>query len=173
VLSQVLDKPGGISFVSGHQMPGTGGGTWTLGQIEAAERSSRSIRSSGNTATIWIGYLDGSYAPDSSTLGLAFDATSAVVFRDQIDQATTAVVNEAGIERAVLTHETGHLLGLVNIGYKSKYDHEDPQHPHHSNDKNSVMYWAVDDTAVESLLEGGPPDTFDQYDTADIESFKS
>ena len=112
--------------------------------------------------------MNGDYAGGSGTLGLAFTATAFALFEDQIQQAANVFVSADSIERSVITHEMGHLLGLVNIGYRSHYDHEDPQHPHHSKYQTSVMYWAVEDTSIATILRGGPPDDFDRYDRADL-----
>jgi hypothetical protein len=170
-LVSVVDKPGGVSVELGRSVAASRQ-TWSVGDIEALERSTRLLHSSGTTATMWFVYLNGSYAGGSSTLGLSFEASSAAIFLDQIQSATTAVVQEPAIERAVLTHEAGHLLALVNIGYRSRYDHEDPQHPHHSKYSSDVMYWQVEDASIKNLLSGGPPDDYDQYDRADLQMLK-
>jgi hypothetical protein len=125
------------------------------------------------TATLWLVYLNGQLSGGDSVLGLAYEASAAAIFPDQINQATTAIVNEAAIERSVLVHETGHLLGLVNIVGHSAYDHEDPDHPKHSKYDTSVMYWVVDDVSIASLLSGGPPDDYDQYDRADLAALRA
>ena len=166
VLGRVADKPDGISVKRGHAISSSKS-SYSANDISAIERSARTSHSDGNTATIWVVYLNGAYS-QGGALGVAFEASSVAIFRDQIDNAITAIVNEASIEKAVLTHEIGHLLSLVSIGYKSRRDHEDPDHPHHSKNQDSVMYWAVEDLRLKSLLTGGPPDTFDSDDLADL-----
>jgi hypothetical protein len=59
-------------------------------------------------------------------------------------------------------------MALINFGYHSAYNHEDSSHPHHSNNPNSVMYWAVEDVSVRNILRGGPPADFDDADRADL-----
>ncbi len=117
---------------------------------------------------MWVCYVGGSYADSDTALAVSFSASSFAIFRDRIDDATTALILAAEVERSVLVHEAGHLLALVNIGYRSRFDHEDPAHPHHSNNTASVMYWAVEDVSVRNLLRGGPPDDFDEADRADL-----
>jgi hypothetical protein len=56
----------------------------------------------------------------------------------------------------------------VNIGYRSRFNHEDPAHPNHSNNPGSVMYWAVEDISIRNVLRGGPPPDFDDADRADL-----
>jgi hypothetical protein len=167
VLSSVCDKPGGVTVQRGSALS-SNGGSYTIDDIKAIERSARGARSNGDTAAIWIVYLDGSLADSSGALGIAFEASAAAIFRDRIDDATTAVLLASEIERSVITHEVGHLLALVNIGYRSRIAHEDPDHPHHSSSDDSVMFWAVDDVSIKNLLGGGPPDDFDDADRADL-----
>ena len=53
-------------------------------------------------------------------------------------------------------------LGLVNLVYTSPADHEDAGHPGHSNNEDSVMYWAVKDCepfTVPAFLSGEPANT--------------
>jgi hypothetical protein len=34
------------------------------------------------------------------------------------------------------------------------------------------MYWAIEDMSIATILSGGPPDDFDQYDRADLASLR-
>lgn len=172
VLREVADKPAGITVQPGNEIA-AGKNRWTTRDLQALERSHRSARSGGSTVTMWIVYVDGVYADADGALGVAYSATAAAVFRDRIDDATTAIISAAPIERAVVTHEAGHLLALINIGYTSTIDHEDKANPHHSNNQDSVMYWAVEDLSLKNLLTGGPPDTFDDADKADLAALKA
>ena len=167
ILRRELDKPGGIRVALGNRIA-SGRSTWSLEDLVSLEKANRSGHSGGGRATMWICYVNGSFAENANALAVAFSASSAAIFRDRIDDATTSLVLEPEIERSVIVHEVGHLLALVNIGYRSRYDHEDPQHPHHSNNPDSVMYWAVEDVSVRNILRGGPPDDFDDADRADL-----
>jgi hypothetical protein len=167
ILRRESMKPDGITVVAGAQLPGSTT-SYSLADIVGLESKYRHVHSSGSVATIWIAALNGDYAQASGTLGLAFRATAEVLFEDQIQQAANLFVSADAIERSVITHETGHLLALINIGYHSAYAHEDPRHPHHSRYQSSVMYWAIEDTSISTILSGGPPDDFDQYDRADL-----
>ena len=148
-------------------------GSWSIAEIRTAEATHRDAFSAGDTATMWVAYLDGEMRREPDTLGVAYEASGAAVFRDRLSAASTAFLTAAAIERSVLTHEIGHLLGLVNIGYTSDYDHEDPAHPGHSNRRESVMYWQVEDVSIAAILAGGPPDDFDRYDRADLRARRS
>jgi hypothetical protein len=167
VLRRELDKPGGVTVERGNEIA-SGRSEWSLGDLIALEKANRARRSGGTRATMWIGFVDGTFAANDGALAVAFSASATAIFRDRIGTATSSLVLEPEIERAVLVHEAGHLLALVNIGYRSRYAHEDTQHPNHSNNPASVMYWAVEDISVRNLLRGGPPDDFDQADRADL-----
>jgi len=167
VLDRELNKPAGIEVVRGNEIANPTS-EYTLADLQAVERANRDHHSTGSVSTMWFAELNGSFAEASAALGVSFSASSAAIFRDRIDDATTALVLASQIESSVFTHEAGHLLALVNIGYRSAFDHEDPEHPHHSNNEGSVMYWAVEDVSVRTLLRGGPPDDFDSADRADL-----
>jgi len=172
IFARDLAKPGGITVRLGAKIPKTQD-EYSLADIAALSSRYRAHWSQGDTATMWLVSLNGSLAGAQGVLGVAYRASEVAVFPDQMDQATTAIVNYAAIERSVVTHETGHLLGLVNIAYESQYNHADPQHPGHSKYQTSVMYWAIDDISVAALLGRGPPDDFDRYDRADLATLRT
>lgn len=167
ILKRELSKPDGIDVRFGAEMA-TIRTSWTVDDLVAAEKQFRSEHSAGSRATMWIAFLGGSFAENDSALGAAFAASAAAVFRDRINEAASAILLASEIERSVIVHEAGHLLALVNIGYTSAFDHEDAAHPKHSNNPDSVMYWAVEDISIRNLLGGGPPADFDQADRADL-----
>lgn len=137
-------------------------------EIAALARTHRDTRSGGATASMWIVFLDRSLEGERDTVGVAITASTAAVFADHIQDASTAVVGADQIERAVLTHEVGHLLALVNIGYTSRHDHEDPQSRGHSRSRDSVMYAQIEDKGLVALITGGPADDFDAADRDDL-----
>ncbi|MCA1832077.1 MAG: hypothetical protein ABR548_02870 [Actinomycetota bacterium] len=167
VLESVTDKPGGVRVVRGSQIPASKD-EYSIRDLHGLEAAHRSSLSGGDTATMWFVFLNGSLAENADALGVSYEASAAAIFEDRIQSSTTALFQASEIERSVLTHEAGHLLALVNIGYKSAFDHEDADHPHHSKNSGSVMYWAVEDVSVRSLLGGGPPSEFDEQDKADL-----
>lgn len=117
------------------------------------------------TAVIHLLYLDGSFS-DDGVLGATVRGDTVGVFPDSMDRATTPLVTRARIERAVITHEIGHVLGLVDIYLDEGRD--DPAHPGHSTNPSSVMYWAVESDLVSQVLGGPPPVDFDGQDQADL-----
>lgn len=122
------------------------------------------------TAVIHLLYLKGSFS-DEGVLGVTVRGDAIGIFPDQVDQAATALVSPARIERAVVTHELGHVLGLVDLFLDDGRD--DADHPGHSRNPHSVMYWAVESDLVAQLLGGPPPVDFDGADQTDLRNIHS
>lgn len=167
ILKDVTRKP--VSTKT-HEIA-AGDDSYSAAEIRDLSRG-RETKSAPPTVSVWIAYLDGSFSDDDQALGVALAATVAAIFPDQIG-TLSSVLQPGGIEKAVLVHEIGHLMGLVNIGYDSRIDHEDPDHPNHSRNKGSVMYWAVETLSVRDIFRGGPPDEFDADDRADLAALAS
>lgn len=167
ILRREARKPDGVLVQRGEELPARRT-RYSLEDVARIEREHRDARSSGSTATMYLLYLNGELEEEPDALGVAYTASSAVVFIDRVRSAATALVQPGSIERAVAVHEAGHLLALINIGYQSRHDHEDPEHRHHSRHRDSVMYWAVEDISVTSILGGGPPSDFNQFDRDDL-----
>ncbi|MEY2473461.1 MAG: hypothetical protein QOK28_2790 [Actinomycetota bacterium] len=117
------------------------------------------------TAVLHLLYLKGSFT-DNSVLGVTVRADTTAVFPDQIAGATSPFVSRQRLEQAVDTHELGHVLGLVDLYLDDNRD--DPQHPGHSTNPHSVMYWAVESDLVGQVLDGPPPVAFDGADQNDL-----
>lgn len=107
-------------------------------------------------------FLHGTFKGDDSVLGISVRNDVVAVFVDQ--------VSTAAVEKAVTTHEIGHLLGLVDLFLQT--GRGDPQHPHHSTNPQSVMYWAVESSLVGQLLNGPPPSELDAQDQADLATIR-
>lgn len=148
-------------------------GAYTYAQIRALEEEHRDHQTGGDTAVLYIVFVAGSSAENENTLGAAYQGTSLVMFKGKIREASQGVFapREANIERAVLVHEFGHAAGLVNLGAEMQTPREDAEHKGHSTDKNSVMYWAVENRdGILTLLSGGSgiPYQFTAQDKADL-----
>lgn len=175
-LRQVADTPGGVTVDASGRIDGDVR-EWTLGDIRAVEAASRSIPQTSDTAVVHVVALRGQ--PDqsdpgiASSIGIAFGATSFVVFPDRVDDLALLLGGADAILRAVVVHELGHLLCLVNLSYDSEIDHEDPEHPGHSRDDTSVMFHAIETTAIGQLFQGAPPSTFGDADLADLEGLRT
>jgi hypothetical protein len=158
-----------------------GDGTTTADDIRTwSDRYSR-VQEAGDRAVLHVLFLKGRYyepTPDTrdddgaSALGVAVRGDTFAVFKDTVKGASTPLVSAGVIEDAVAVHETGHLLGLVDIVLHT--GRADPEHPGHSSNKGSVMYYAVDADIVTQALDGGPPSrTFDSADKADLAAIRT
>ena len=142
--------------------------SYSLEEILDIEKAQRERYKSGNTFIIHILYLNGEYQDNDQTLGLAYKGSSFVIFKEKIEDAAFLLISAEDIEKSVLVHEYGHLVALVNNGYESPHDHEDPDHPNHSNNDESVMYWAIESQDIANQIDGEPPNNFDSDDLDDL-----
>jgi len=107
------------------------------------------------TVRVHLLLLPGTHAETPSALGTALDHQSIALFSDAITAACDGVVESDWSEmraervcvstwRGAISHEFGHVVGLVNDGLPMVRDHEDPLHPRHDPDANCLMYWSYD-----------------------------
>ena len=176
-LSEVCDKPGGITIDLQLTVFGNTG-SWDADEVRDVSKETRS-QSALNDGVLRWHYLfpSGKYS-DDSVLGVAVDASTVAIFLDAVSDAENCILiicrpSAEEIEKSVTIHETGHLLGLVNIVYTSDIDHEDPSHPNHSSNEESVMYWAVETADVGNIISGELPNEFDAADISDLNKLAS
>lgn len=173
-LEQVCDKPDGISMdLNEYVFSETSSWDANLVRSVAHDTMDKSPMS-GSTLRWHVIMPQGSYS-DDSVLGVAVDASTIALFGDSIDEANGLFNRPSSeeVENSVMVHEFGHLLGLVNLVYTSPADHEDDEHPGHSNNEDSVMYWAVESQSLGAFFSGDLPSEFDSDDLADLEGMKS
>ena len=175
VLGGVLHKPGGIVFEGGNTFA-SDRTRWTADDLRAAAAANRTTATTDDHVSVHVLYVAGSHVEDgqqTDAIGLAYSASTIAVFPDRWEGLGSLLGSGRAIERAVLVHELGHLLGLVNLGYTSDLDHEDPEHPGHSSNRQSAMYYAIESTLVGQVFSGPPPDTFDDADRSDLEGLRT
>lgn len=165
LLRDVSGKP--VTTV-GATVPG-GEERWTPARIaEMADRYGGPA--SGTKAVVRLLFVHGSFADGDDVLGVSVRGDLAAIFTDEVDDAASPLVSPARIETAVATHEVGHLLGLVDLVLRT--GRADPDHPGHSTNPRSVMYWAVESDLVTDVLTGGPPTELDAADRADLATIR-
>ena len=168
-IQEVSDK---TSITVSQSAFGSTDNSYSLEEIVNIENNERERFKSSDTFVIHILYLNGEYQDNDKTLGLAYTGSSFVLFKEKIEDASFLLISPADIEKSVIVHEFGHLLGLINNGYKSPHNHEDSQHPNHSNNEESVMYWAIESQDIGNQLDGEPPNEFDADDIDDLRLIK-
>lgn len=160
-----------LAEVSGKTVTTAGGGVpggarqWTADDIRT-EADREGPAQTSDAAVLTLLFVRGQLAGADRTIGVAVRSDVAAVFSDKVDEAADPLSGSDRIEQAVTTHEVGHLLGLVDLVLDT--GREDPEHPGHSTNRSSVMYYAVESTLVGDLLGGGPPTRFDDADRADL-----
>ena len=139
---------------------------WTPASIARAADGAAEHAQGGTQVVLRLLFLHGTFEGDDSVLGVAVRGDVAAVFTDQVASASGVLTSSAEVEEAVTIHEVGHLLGLVDLAIDTGRD--DPGHPGHSTNQDSVMYWAVESDLIGQVLGGGVPTDFDAQDRADL-----
>jgi hypothetical protein len=172
-LQEVCDKPDGIKIVA-EEIDFKIDSTWSADDVRDA-RWKHGGDAMGSDTLHWYFLFPSGMYDDDSVLGVAVDASTIAIFKDSVDEAEGLFGRPSSeeVERAVSVHEAGHLLGLVNLVYTSPVDHEDSEHPGHSNNEDSVMYWAIESNNVGNFITGSLPDEFDEFDKSDLEGMAS
>lgn len=152
------------------------GGSTVPSQEEYSDDDLRQIAAEHRSAigpdgwlTMYVLVLDGRHEEDD-VVGLAFDASSFAIFPEQIQGGLLGLSYDR-YEEAVAVHELGHLFGLVNLSGEGSF-HEDGDHPGHSANEGSVMFWRVEDASLTSFFDGGPPTRFDADDRREMDAIR-
>jgi len=168
VLSDVTRKPVSLTV---RTAASTGPGEWNETAINAYADRHASIAVTDSRAVIRFLALRGGFAGQRNAIGVAVRGDVFALFVEKVNGAASPLVDAATIEQAVAVHEVGHLLGLVDIALDRK--RADPDHPYHSRNRESVMFWAIETDLVSQVLGGPPPRTFDNDDLADLAALRS
>ncbi|HSP02272.1 MAG TPA: hypothetical protein VLR27_02155 [Acidimicrobiales bacterium] len=161
VLAQLSGKPVAVSVGA----VGGGARSWTADELRAIADGS-SPAQTAEQGVLTVLFLHGGFAENDRAVGVAVRGDVAAVFAERVDEASGMLGNPGAVEDAVTMHEVGHLLGLVDLVLDT--GRQDPEHPGHSPNRGSVMYYAVESTVLGSVLSGGPPRDFDQADLDDL-----
>lgn len=167
ILEREADKPEGVEVV--RTTFDDDRERWSPQDLRQVADEQRTRRSDEQTATVFVLYVRGAFE-DEDAIGVAYNASEAALFPERWEGLLEGLLaTDADVERAALTHEVGHLLGLVELVYDSAHDREHPDAPGHSRSEDSVMHPAVETTAVGRVFDGPPPDDFDAADRDDLE----
>jgi hypothetical protein len=171
-LASVLGAASGKAVaVDGPDLLGGGGRDWTAQEIVSTAAGAAQVESGREQVVLRLLFLNGTFEGKGGVLGVAVAGDVAAVFSERIDAAAGVLVSPAIVEDAVTLHEVGHLLALVDLLVGS--GRGDPEHPGHSRNRRSVMYWQVESSLVTQLLDGGIPRDFDDDDRAELAQIRA
>lgn len=127
-------------------LPSPGQATLTLQEVASLENDNRTVYNDGRTLGIYIYFADAPSDTDDPggntfTLGAVYRNTSMVLHEVTIRElaSKSAVISTAAAEAATLTHEFGHLFGLVDLGAPEVNAHEDPDAANHCLEDGCLM----------------------------------
>jgi len=164
LLAQISGKP--VSVTTG-SLPGSGR-TWSADDLRAI--ADQGAPQATDRAVLRLLFLHGGFAENERAVGVAVRGDVAAVFADRVVEAAGVFGDRDAVEDAVTMHEVGHLLGLVDLALDTRRG--DPEHPGHSPNRRSVMYYAVESTLLATVFSGGPPRDFDAADLADLAAIR-
>lgn len=145
--------------------------TWSNGQLRAVGREHRATSSTTGSVAVHVLAVSGEHE-NGSTLGVALDASTFALFPEAMRGGLLGGLSGDDVEVSVAVHELGHLFGLVDLTGEGEF-HEDPEHPNHSESRDSVMHWAIETDAVSQVFDGPPPTTFDEADRREMERIRT
>ena len=124
-LNTYLHKPGGIS-VSTKQISATGKAVYSIKEVAELERKVRSIFTHGTTLAAHVMVIDADY-DQAQVLGTSYWNTSICLFGKTFYKYSggTGQVSRENLYAALLEHEFGHLLGLVDQGSPMQTQHKE------------------------------------------------
>ncbi|MDA0648019.1 MAG: hypothetical protein O3B00_03455 [archaeon] len=145
-------------------------GTWSADDVREQGWDNKKADPTVGKTLRWQLIFPAESYEDDSVLGVAVDASTIAIFGESVDGAAGFLNRPSAedVENSVMVHEVGHLLGLVNLVYTSPVNHESTDKPGHSDNDDSVMYWAIESMNVGSFISGDLPNDFDQDDKDDL-----
>lgn len=156
--------------------------SYTNAEILALADEYQGLQSSANQGVIFVLFLDGYYnfngTDQNNVLGVSVGSFVVAVFKPVISAIPGGGVlggdSRPQVEQAIVVHEVGHALGLVDNGVPVVQDHLDEAHGKHCDNQQCVMYWSNEGPSGASGLFGGASVTeivFDQDCIQDIANF--
>ncbi len=145
-------------------------GGYTLEDLVTVAEDHRDRSSGDGTVVLHVLVLPGRFEA-RGVGGAAFHATTFALFPDELSRMLPPGANVADFQAAVAVHELGHTFGLVNRTGQGAF-HEDPDHPGHTGDDNSVMYWAIESPSLVDIFGSGPPQAFNAADRKEMDAIR-
>lgn len=173
-LEQHLNKPGGIAVIK-RLIPSPGRVTVDAGFMREFEKTNRQEVTGGDQITVWLMFLDTDYsstAGNTKVLGVAYAPSSIAVFEKTVKSLGGGGYQPptSSLETTVLTHEFGHILGLVNNGTSMVSPHQDTANNAHCSDPDCLMYYKAETHNVGDYIIGGGVPQLDVNCVADLKA---
>lgn len=134
-----------ITFIY-RSLPSPGEQTLTLQEIATLEAENRTLYNDGRTLAFYIYFADAPSDGDDPveglvTLGAVYRNTSMVIHESTLRTlaSRSVVITLSDVETTTMTHEFGHLFGLVDLGTPEVNPHEDNSFPNHCNVEDCLM----------------------------------
>lgn len=143
---------------------------YSLEDIVAASREHRDRFSGEGAVALHVLVFPGRFEQEGVT-GAAFHATALALFPEETRNVLPPGAELEAFEVGVAVHELGHTFGLVNRTGVGAF-HEDPDHPGHTADEDSVMYWAVENPSLGEVFRTGPPTDFNEADRREMDMIR-
>lgn len=168
-----LNKSAGIT-VTLASIASPGKSTYSLADVQTIEGANRKQKTSGTILTAFFFFADADYSGNSGSakvLGIAYGSSSMALFEKTVTEFSGGVgePSVSTLETAVMNHEFGHILGLVNNGTSMISAHQDTANGKHCNDSNCLMYFNVETSDVIGNLLGGSVPGLDANCIADLQ----
>jgi predicted Zn-dependent protease len=140
LLSGRLNKPGGIIIEEKEIYP-TVMEIFSYSDISNIESSNRTIFTKGDQMSAYILFTSGTYY-NGNVIGLAYKNTSICFFGEPLKYFSGGPAEEDRIKimALIITHEFGHLLGLVDMGTSMVVNHRDWENGSHCDNNKCLMH---------------------------------
>ncbi|WP_027076976.1 zinc metalloprotease [Maribacter antarcticus] len=170
-----LNKPQGIEIIQ-RQIVSPEQEVYSIKDIKDIEDANRQKFNNQKTIAVSGIFIDGEYdqnTANGSVLGVAYRNTSFVIFEETIRNFSSQPLapSLATLESVVLSHEAGHLLGLVNAGSAMQTDHQDTEHGRHCTQEDCLMFWTAETgEGLLNMLTGGSVPSLDILCVNDLQA---
>jgi hypothetical protein len=171
-LAAHINKPSGIEIFL-KEIDGPAKTRLSIADVKDAENRHRTSISTGNTLGAFVYASNAEYEEASGelkTLGIQYGPSSIVLFGKTM-RGTSGGIGQPPfpvLESSVALHEFGHILGLVNTGTKMTVQHADAGNEHHCDNKECLMYFAVETNNLVANILGGKVPALDNNCTNDL-----
>lgn len=167
-LSSLVNKSAGITVVTREIAP-SASTTLNINEVANLEKANRTVYAGGNEISVYILVTNGVYS-DNNVIGASYRNASIVLFGKKIYDNSGGIgqTGRTKLESAVLDHEFGHLLGLVDLGSSMQTNHKDAAHGNHCNNSNCLMYYQADTQDMLGVLLSGSTPVLDANCLADL-----